>query len=82
MSESEQERYYRRKNMNMDSSAVLWDAVGESIIAVGLPMMGLFGLVFGLTAIIDMPFFAWLGIGTVLFILLFEFWTKKVMTEW
>jgi hypothetical protein len=82
MPETEQERYYRRKNQNMDSSAMLWDAIGESIIAVGMPMLGLFGLVFGASALIDLPFFAWLGISTVLAILLFEFWTKKVMNEW
>jgi len=82
MPETESERYYRRKNMDRESSAMLWDAVGQSIIAVGMPMCSLLGFVGGLSLFIDLPFVAWAGIGTVLLILLFEFWTKKVMREW
>lgn len=82
MPETESERYYRRKNMNMDSSAILWDAVAQSIIAIGMPMLSLFGLMLGLTALIKLPFLAWLGIGTTLLLVLFEFWTKKVINEW
>ncbi len=82
MSETEQERYYRRKNMNMDSSAMLWDAVGESIIAVGMPMLGLFGVVLGASVFIKLPFFAWMGISVTLFLVLLKFWTFKVIEEW
>ncbi|MHA1949318.1 MAG: hypothetical protein ACW99G_04920 [Candidatus Thorarchaeota archaeon] len=82
MTESERDKYYRRKNQNHEDWMILGDAFAQSMIGIGIPMLGMFGLLFGLIPFIDLPFVSWVGIGVTLFLVMLKFWTFKVFDEW
>ena len=80
--ETEEERYFRRKNQNMEN----WDALGHafagSFIFWGIPCLGVMGTLGSLSIWIDLPFLAWIGIGTTLLLAIMGLWSIPELNKW
>ena len=73
--ETEQERYYRRKNRNMDAWDDLSMAFGEGCFFFGFPYMMIISGLFLLSVFIDLPFIAWVGIAATIMAVVMGCWS-------